>query len=172
MACGTGLFCLSSSMMEAMPSRISWQGWKNRGIMGMVPLFWPCTFFLALPLVLTFSSCSHPLSIWHICLDKGCLHLWWEYAKYGEGQCSLKITFISRQIKGQRRMLGGTVRKAVPGCICNNRILAVVSDNLFPGCTRTYSISHGCAKRPNSTHLPIVSNSAQHMQLDGFSVSN
>lgn len=69
-------------------------------------------------------------------------------------------------------MFGGTARKAVPSYICNNEILTVVSDNLFPVCTRTYSITHGCAKRLNSTHLLTVSNSAQHVQLDGFSGSD
>lgn len=75
-------------------------------------------------------------------------------------------------MKGSRRLFGGTVRRAVPSYICNNAVLTVVSDDLFPVCTRTYSITQGCAKRPNSTHLLVVSNSAQHMQLDGFSGSN
>lgn len=69
-------------------------------------------------------------------------------------------------------MFGGTARKAVPSYMCNNEILTVVSDNLFPVCTRTYSITRGCAKRRDSTHLLIVSNSAQRMQLDGLSSSS
>lgn len=69
-------------------------------------------------------------------------------------------------------MFGGTVRKAVPSYIFNNEILAVDSDNLFPVCTRTQSITHGCAKSLSSTELLRVPNSAQHTRLDGSSSSN
>lgn len=123
-------------------------------------IIWGDTFCLAVPPMLIFSH--HPLSVQHVCLDKGCLYLWWECAKFREDWSSAKITFISREIKGWWRMFGGTARKAVPSYIFNNEILAADSDNLFPVCTRTQSITHGCAKSLNSTQLLRVPNCSAH----------
>lgn len=93
MASGTGLFCISSSMMLGCatlgvpPGKGGRVGGKFRSY-GDDSII--CVFFLAVPLVLIFSN--HPLSIQHVCLDKGCLYLWWERAKYrGLEQCKNNI---------------------------------------------------------------------------------
>lgn len=49
-------------------------------------------------------------------------------------------------------MLGGAVRKQSQATSVINEVLTVVLDSLFPVCTRTYSITQGCAKSLNFTH--------------------
>lgn len=88
MARGTALFCVSSSVMlgcaklGCLLARLGERGKSEDR--GMIALFGACTFFLAVPLLLTFPGYRHSLSV-HVCLDKGCLHLWWGCGKYGEG---------------------------------------------------------------------------------------